>query len=114
MKKYLIFSKNFKKFQKKIFFFNTELVFAKLPPLTLHNLLADRPAPRGAAGGAGGGPPRKSKNTTFKIFKKKATTTLYTVRAIENLVQNQSSISAVFPIVRFAGDQKTNRGIPVF
>ena len=58
-------SKNFKKFQKisknfkcfQIFFFNTELVFAKLPPLTLHNLLADRPAPRGAAGGAGGGTP---------------------------------------------------------
>ena len=38
----------------------------------LHNLLADRPAPRGAAGGAGGGPPCKSKNTTFKIIKKKS------------------------------------------
>ena len=61
--------KNFKKFPKilffSFFFFNTELVFAKLPPLILHNLLADRPAPRGAAGGAGGGPPCKSKNTTF-------------------------------------------------
>ena len=51
-------------------FFNTELVFAKLPPLILHNFLADRPAPRGAAGGAGGGPPCKRINTTFKIFKK--------------------------------------------
>ena len=70
-------SKNFKIFQ--FFFFNTELVFAKLSPLTLHNLLADRPAPRGAAGGAGGGPPCKRKNTTFKIFKKKATTTSHTV-----------------------------------
>ena len=39
--------------------------------LILHNLLADRPAPRGAAGGAGGGPPCKSKKTTFKIFKKR-------------------------------------------
>ena len=39
--------------------------------LILHNLLADRPAPRGAAGGAGGGPPCKSKNTTFEIFFKK-------------------------------------------
>ena len=43
-----------------------------VPPLQiLHNLLADRPAPRGAAGGAGGGPPCKSKKTTFKIFKKR-------------------------------------------
>ena len=58
--------KNFQKFSD--FFFNTELAFAKLPPLILHNLLADRPAPRGAAGGAGGGPPCKSKKTTFKIF----------------------------------------------
>ena len=39
-----------------------------LPLQILHNLLADRPAPRGAAGGAGGGPPCKSKITTFKIF----------------------------------------------
>ena len=42
--------------------------FCKTAPLILHNLLADRPAPRGAAGGAGGGPPCKSKNTTSKIF----------------------------------------------
>ena len=47
-------SKNFNFFLK---FFNTELVFAKLAPLILHNFLADRPAPRGAAGGAGGGTP---------------------------------------------------------
>ena len=49
------------------------------------NLLADRPAPRGAAGGAGGGPPCKSKNTTFKIFKKKATTTSHNVTTFEIL-----------------------------
>ena len=61
---------------KNFSIFFSELVLAKLPPLILHNLLADRPAPRGAAGGAGGGPPCKRKNTTFKIsFKKKATTT---------------------------------------
>ena len=40
-------------------------------PTNFANLLADRPAPRGAAGGAGGGPPCKSKKTTFKIFLKK-------------------------------------------
>ena len=45
-----------------------------IAPTNFANLLADRPAPRGAAGGAGGGPPCKRKNTTFKIFKKKATT----------------------------------------
>ena len=49
-----------------------------LPLQIMHNLLADRPAPREAAGGAGGeGPPCKSQKTTFKIFLKKATTTLY-------------------------------------
>ena len=53
-----------------------------LPLQIMHNLLADRPAPRGAAGGAGGGPPCKSKKTTFKIFKKKATTTLYMWRLL--------------------------------
>ena len=55
--------------------FQYRVGFCITAPLILHNLLADRPAPRGAAGGAGGGPPCKSKNTTFKIFKKKATTT---------------------------------------
>ena len=43
-----------------------------LPLQILHNLLADRPAPRGAAGGAGGGPPCKSKKTTLKIIFKKS------------------------------------------
>ena len=42
-----------------------------LAPTNFANLLADRPAPRRAAGGAGGGPPCISKNTTFKIFKKR-------------------------------------------
>ena len=37
-------------------------------PADFANHLADRPAPRGAAGGAGGGPPCKSKMTTFKIL----------------------------------------------
>ena len=45
-----------------------------IAPTNFANLLADRPAPRGAAGGAGGGPPCKRKITTFKIFEKKATT----------------------------------------
>ena len=56
-------SKNFKIFQFS--FFNTELVFAKMAPLTLHNLLADRPAPRGAAGGAGGGTPLHKEKDDF-------------------------------------------------
>ena len=51
------------------------MVFAKLPPLILHNLLADRPAPRGAGGGAGGGPPAKAKLLLLKYLLKKATTT---------------------------------------
>ena len=56
------------------------LVFAKLPPLILHNLLADRLAPRGAAGGAvGGDPPAKAKIQLLKYFLKKVTITSYTV-----------------------------------
>ena len=53
-------------------FKNNRFWFCFIPPLQiLHNLLADRPSLRGAAGGAGGGPPCNSKNTTFKIFKKR-------------------------------------------
>ena len=65
----LIFFFNF--FPFLLFFFILSMV-CLLPPLQiLHNLLADRPAPRGAAGMQGGGPPCKSKKTTFKFFKKK-------------------------------------------
>ena len=53
-----------------------------IAPTNFGNLLADRPNPPGGAGGAGGGPPCNSKNTTFKIFKKKATTSLYIVVAM--------------------------------
>ena len=65
-----------KKKNSKYFFrfFKTELVLAKLLPLILHNLLADRPAPHGAAGGAGGRPPCKRKKMTFEILKKTKTT----------------------------------------
>ena len=41
------------------------------------NLLANRPAPRGAAGGAGGDPPAKAKILLLKYLKKEATTTSY-------------------------------------
>jgi hypothetical protein len=52
------------------------------PPADIHNgnaltdfanLLAVRPAPRGAAGGAGGGPPFIRKRRLLKYCKKKAT-----------------------------------------
>ena len=41
-----------------------------LPLQIMHNLLADRPAPRGAAGGAGGDPPAKAKRRLLKYLKK--------------------------------------------
>ena len=74
------------------------MVFAKLPPLILHNLMADRPAPRGAAGGAGGGPPCNSKNTTFRIFKKKGN--------YRDSPVSEVSISAVFDLVWFTNSTK--------
>ena len=72
-------SRNIKKKISKIFpffyhFFFILSMVCLLPPLQiLHNLLADRPAPRGAAGGAGGDPPAKAKRLLLRYCKKKVT-----------------------------------------
>ena len=67
------FFKNFQNLKKKEFsdFLFFEMFCFILSQHILDNLLADRPAPRGAAGGAGGDPPAIARIRLLKYLKKR-------------------------------------------